>query len=209
MTAVWGPLGWMTLHSVATSYPEAPTLAERQLMASWLDMFRDTITCNYCRGHFTDLLAAYRSSFPNMLASRHEFAMFTFRAHNAVNRRLNKPIFNSVDECIATLQSNTKTRSARDYRISYLNHIARYWRTLQDLSGVLGVKKINEMRKIEGDYITPRDTQFQVTLRTDVVILPRDALEHVEPGPFVPRPTRLPSTSGILRLGLGGFRVRK
>ena len=36
-------MGWMTLHSVATCYPESPTQSEKDLMASWLDMFRDTM----------------------------------------------------------------------------------------------------------------------------------------------------------------------
>jgi hypothetical protein len=36
MTAVWGPLGWMTLHSVSTMYPEQPTQAEKTLMTTWL-----------------------------------------------------------------------------------------------------------------------------------------------------------------------------
>jgi hypothetical protein len=209
MTTVWGPLGWMTLHSVATCYPEAPTAAERQLMSSWLDMFRDTITCVHCKQHFTELLATYRTSFPNMLATRHDFVVFTFRAHNAVNRRLNKPIYNSVEECMETLRTNVKLRKAQDYRISYINHITRYWRTMQDVSGVTSTKKIAELKKIDIEYIQPRDTNFDVTLRADIVVLPRDALEKVEPGIFTPRPMRLPPTTGGLRLGPGGFRFRK
>lgn len=177
-------------------------------MSSWLDLFRDTITCVHCKQHFTEMLAAYRVSFPTILASRHDFAMFSFRAHNAVNRRLNKPIFNSVEECMTTLQSNTKLRSARDYRISYVNHITRYWRTMQDTSGVVALKKINEMKKIEIEYIEARDTGFAVTFRSDIVVLPRDALEKVEPN--VGRPLRLvPPTGSSLRLGPGGFRFQK
>ena len=100
MTAVWGPLGWMTLHSVATCYPETPTQTERELMYSWLDMFRDTITCPHCREHFSAMLQTYRATFPGMLNSRQDFALFTFRAHNAVNRRLRKPIQATLEDCI-------------------------------------------------------------------------------------------------------------
>ena len=177
MTAIWGPLGWMTLHSTACAYPETPTNSERELMNTWLDMFRDTITCPSCKGHFTDLLANYKKTFPNMLQSRHEFVMFTFRAHNAVNRRLNKPVYGSVDECMMTLRNNVKNRSAKDYRISYINHITRHWRTLQDVTGIVALKKINEMKRIEMEYVSLRDTNFTVNIRTDVVILPQNVLE--------------------------------
>lgn len=210
MTSVWGPLGWMTLHSVATSYSETPTQSERDLMYSWLDMFRDTITCPYCRDHFGSMLSAYRSAFPSMLNSRQDFAMFTFRAHNAVNRRLRKPLQSTVEECMATLQNNVKLRSAVDYRVSYLNHITRYWKGWQDITGMVALKKIGEMRKIESTYVQSRDTNFTVTLASDVVVLPKDALEHNEGVGPAPSPVVLPRDfSGQLRLTGGGFRLRR
>jgi len=211
MTAVWGPLGWMTLHSVATLYPESPSPSERELMYSWLDMFRDTITCPHCRDHFTALLANYRTSFPTMLNSRQDLALFTFRAHNAVNRRLRKPMFLTLEECMTTLQTNVKTRSAVDYRVSYVNHIARYWKSWQDITGIVALKKINEMRKIEATYFQPRDTNFNVTLVPDVVVLPRDALEkEVGEQSSIPRAVTLPTGNAPrFRLTAGGFRLRR
>lgn len=191
----------MTLHSVALSYPETPTQSEKELMRSWLDMFRDTITCPHCREHFTTMLTAYRAAFPDMLTSRQTFAMFTFRAHNAVNRRLKKPVYTTLDECMTTLKSNLKTRSARDYRISYVNHATRHWRTFQDITGIAALKKLNEMKKIETEYFMPRDTNCEAVLKQDVVVLPQDMLEKTtEPQPV--RPFRLSSSAGA-----GGFRI--
>lgn len=202
MTAVWGPLGWMTLHSVACAYPENPTQSEKDLMTTWLDMFRDTITCAYCKGHFTEMLAKYRSQFPGMLMNRHEFVMFTFRAHNAVNRRLNKPLYSSVEECLATLRHNVKSRSAKEYRNAYLNHILRYWRSYQDITGIVAVKKIQEMRRIDTDYVAERDTNFTIDIRSDIVVLPQSMMEKVEQS-TVARPvfTRNPT------IGAAGFRI--
>lgn len=168
----------MTLHSVASIYPESPTSSERDLMYSFLDMFRDTITCVHCRDHFTSMLENYRRTFPNMLQSRHEFVMFSFRAHNAVNRRLNKPLQMSVEECMGTLRNNIKTRSAKEYRDAYFAHIGRYWSTLRDVSGIVALKKIRELKKIEFEYLAARDTNFQVDIRSDVTVLPRDVLER-------------------------------
>jgi hypothetical protein len=181
-------------------------------MSTWLDMFRDTITCPSCKGHFTEMLATYRARFPNMMQSRQEFAMFSFRAHNTVNRRLNKPIYATLDECITTLKNNIKTRSARDYRVSYINHITRHWRTFQDVQGITALKKIVEMKKIEDDYIKPRDTSFNVPLFPDFVILPTGILERGgEPSAGPQRPSVRFSSGGPKRglvLGPGGFRIR-
>lgn len=178
MTAVWGPLGWMTLHSISTSYPIQPTSSEKQLMYSWLDMFRDTITCAHCKGHFTTMLGNYRVRFPNMLDSRQNFAMFVFRAHNTVNARLSKPVYATLDECMAILKKNIENRTAEDYRISYINHILRYWKTMQDITGVVAVKKVLEMKKIEIDYISRLDTKFDVELMNESVVIPRSWVEN-------------------------------
>jgi len=167
----------MTLHSTAFAYPDNPSPSERELMTTWLDMFRDTITCPSCKGHFTTLLANYRAQFPGMLQSRHEFVVFTFRAHNAVNKRLQKPVYSTVEECVATLRNIVKTRAAKDYRVSYINHITRHWRTFQDITGIVALKKIAELKRIEQEYIVSRDTNFTITTRPDVVILPQSMIE--------------------------------
>lgn len=221
MTAVWGPLGWMTLHSISTSYPEDPTPAEKHLASAWLDMFRDTITCPYCKEHFTEIYGNYRRVYPNFLNSRQDFAMFAFRIHNTVNRRLKKPIYESVAACMERLRENVKNRPARDYRTAYLTHINRFWRTLQDVTGLVALKKINEMRRIEAEYFTPKDTNFNVELQEANVIVARGVLEKEAPDSvprvFAPRaepppppdrvPSRMPTGVGF-RITAGGLRLR-
>jgi hypothetical protein len=171
-------------------------------MSTWVDMFRDTITCPSCKQHFTTILANYKAQFPNFLQSRHEFVVFTFRAHNAVNRRIHKPVYASVEACVETLRAAVRTRSAHDYRAAYLNHITRHWKTFQDVTGIVALKKLNEMRKIEVDYVSPRDTNFTPTIRSDIVVLPQDRLER-EAGQEAP--SRL-IFSGQ-RPGAAGFRI--
>lgn len=212
MTAIWGPLGWMTLHSVALAYSDSPTASEKTLMTTWIDMFRDTITCPSCRGHFSETLEKYRKIFPGMLDSRQNFAMFTFRVHNAVNRRLKKPVYASLDECMATLRNNVKTRHARDYRASYLAHITRHWNVHRDITGIVASRKIAEMRRIDAEYIQSRDTNFDYTPHPDIVVLPWDTL--TSSGREEPRssPFMMPSTAGVrtgLRITAGGIRLRR
>lgn len=202
MTAIWGPLGWMTLHSVAFAYPEAPNTSERDLMGTWIDMFRDTITCPSCKSHFTTVLSNYRAQFPNFLESRHEFVVFTFRAHNAVNRRIHKPLYTSVDACVQTLRSAVRSRSAREYRVAYINHITRHWKLFQDIQGIVALRKLSEMRKIENEYIGSRDTNFTVDIRPDIVVLAQDRLERP---PNQEAPSRM--SMSAQRTGAAGFRI--
>lgn len=212
MTAVWGPLGWMTLHSVSTIYPERPTQSEKDLMTKWLGFFTDTITCPYCQGHFREMHAKYRERFPGYLDSRQAFAMFAFRCHNVVNARLSKPVYGTLEECMTVLRSNLKTRTAQDYRISYVNHIMRYWSGIQDTHGITALKKVYEMKKIEIDYFGLRDTKFEVQLRDDGVVIPRQWVEHVPGGHPVETqaPRLMPRGNDQLRAGfrMQGGRMR-
>jgi hypothetical protein len=207
MTSIWGPMGWMTLHSVATLYPENPSSEERELMNQWIDMFRDTITCPSCREHFTGLLATYRQVFPNFLLSRQTFSVFSFRAHNAVNRRLQKPIHGTVEDCMAILTTNVKTRSAAEYRRAYLSHITRHWKTYQDISGISALRKIAQMNKIESEYCIARDSNFVVTLAPDTAVLPYGVIEKAPQESPVRASFRAPTRE--FRLAVGGIRIRR
>lgn len=136
--------------------------------------------------------------------------MFTFRAHNAVNRRLRKPMQLTLEDCMTALQNNVKSRSAADYRISYINHIWKYWKSWQDVTGIVALKKITEMRKIETTYVQARDTNFNVTLASDVVVLPRDALEKETETREAPQRISFANINpGTLRLTGAGFRIRR
>lgn len=203
-------MGWMTLHSVSTIYPERPTQTEKDLMTTWIGLFAETITCPHCREHFRSMVTAYRTKFPGYLNSRQDFAMFAFRCHNAVNARLSKPVYSTLDECMARLRENTKTRSAQDYRISYVNHLIRFWSTIQDTAGITALKKVLEMKKIELDYIGSRDTRFGVTLRDDGVVIPRAWLEPTPEGYPVetPQPVLRPNDATRAGFRMVGGRMR-
>ena len=165
---------------------------------SWLGLFTDTITCQHCRDHFRAMRLAYQAKFPNYLDSRQSFAMFAFRCHNVVNARLSKPVYATMEDCMAVLRGNLKTRTAQDYRISYVNHITRYWSQMQDTAGITSLKKVLEMKKIEIDYLGPRDTKFEVSLSDEGVVIPRSWVETTPGGhvPETPRPSlRMTDTS--------------
>jgi len=208
MTSIWGPLGWMTLHSVASLYPDAPTETERQLMITWLDLFRDTITCPSCQAHFAELLTNYRAQFPNMLYSRRDFLLFTFRAHNAVNKRIGKPIYPTVQACLDVLRNNVKFTKTVNFRISYVNRMTMHWRVFQDASGLAAMKRIHQIKKIEVQYMTARSNEFEVGIPEDDVVIaigpqPMLTLPNGQP---IPQPTI--AASGGSRMTMQGGRLR-
>lgn len=143
---------------MAHNYPESPSASEKALVSQCIELFRDTITCPTCEGHFTELLISYKSIYPYYLDSRTEFILFSYRAHNTVNRRLDKPIYHRVEECEEVYTKNITSRPAAEYRVAYLNHIQRYWASMRDMTGIAKLRKVLEMRNIEIQYWAPRET---------------------------------------------------
>jgi hypothetical protein len=208
MTSVWGPLGWMTLHSMASLYPDEPTGSEKALMNSWLDLFASTITCPSCQGHFQETLEVYRSRFPGMLESRAAFLMFTFRVHNSVNQRLRKPIYSTVAECFEVLRNNVKTRFATHYRQAYYAHITRHWKVLQDASGMAALRRIADMNKIEATYALARSNEFTELIPEGLTMIgkleaPPEGIQSRSMMPPSPLPNQKIGIQG------GRFRLRK
>ena len=185
-----------------------PTETERQLMITWLDLFRDTITCPSCQAHFAELLSNYRAQFPNMLYSRRDFLLFTFRAHNAVNKRIGKPVYPTVQACLDVLRNNVKFNKSVTFRISYVNRITMHWRVFQDASGLTAMKRIHQIKKIEVQYMTTRSNEFEIGIPEDDVVInigaqPMLTLPNGQP---IPQPTL--AASGGSRMTMTGGRLR-
>lgn len=195
-------MGWMTLHSVSLIYPETPTPYEQQLVSQWLDLFQACITCPSCRDHFAEMLGRMRALFPTMLRSRADFAEAMFRAHNTVNRRLDKPVYGTLHECMEVYRGNVKVRTARDYRYAYLTHIRQQWSLQRDALGIAALRKVGELYRIENEYWTPRDTgEIPVLNDAPVPPLPRQGGEASRS--VAPVPPRLPMrfVGGRFRFG--------
>ena len=157
MSKFWGPLGWMTLHSISLIYPESPTPTERYIANRFLDLFAETISCNDCKVHFKSMFTLYKLSNPEFLNSRQDFALFIFRAHNTVNRRLDKPIHTSVADCIRALKNATVHTSLAQFRQAYLNYLMGNWGRETTGDGAIAQRAVRELIKINNEYWSPRD----------------------------------------------------
>lgn len=159
-TKFWGPLGWMTLHSISCIYPENPTDEERVILEKFVELYRETITCPHCKSHFTAMLNTYRRKNPEWSSNRYHFFLFVCRAHNTVNKRLDKPIIPTIQDCITALKDATKINSGGVYRNSYINYLLQNWSKEFTGDGAINLGFTRQLKRINDEYFNPRDKGF-------------------------------------------------
>jgi len=170
MTKLWGPLGWMTLHSVSLIYPERPTPDEKRIAARFIDLFAESISCIFCKTHFMTIYTLYKSTHPQYLDSRQDFALFAFRAHNTVNKRLDKPRPSTVAECLQAIRDATKNTTLKQFRDSYLGYLTRNYNKEFSTYNLAMRHCVNEMVKINNEYWSPRElTSIPELTEADVI----------------------------------------
>ncbi|KAI5184333.1 mitochondrial FAD-linked sulfhydryl oxidase [Nematocida homosporus] len=80
---------WTLLHTIAAKYPAYPSREEKSNAIKLIDLLTKMFPCDECRTHFQALVR----SFPPQVNTQEEFATWLCQAHNIVNKRLNKPVF--------------------------------------------------------------------------------------------------------------------
>jgi FAD-linked sulfhydryl oxidase len=171
MTARWGPLGWLTLHSISANYPENPSYSDKLVLKKFIDMFAETISCPSCRVHFGSMYQTYIARNPFWWDSRAQLFTFICRAHNTVNARLDKPIIQTIRDSIDTLIMLTKNTSAKEYRNQYLSYLQRNWAS-PDAEGFMMSRSVREMIKINNEYWNLRETNFSVEIPEADIVRP-------------------------------------
>lgn len=179
MTAIWGPLGWLTLHSISVNYPEIPKLEDKAIVRKFIDLLAETISCPSCKSHFTSIYNTYTSQNLNWADSRYNLYLFIVRAHNTVNKRLDKPRPSTVAESLTMLQMATKLKAPSEYRNSYIKYLMNNWAREGGGEGMIQLGNVKEMRKINEQYWNLRETTFdnlefpESDILTDIVSTPR------------------------------------
>jgi hypothetical protein len=160
----------MMLHSVSLIYPVTPTAADMAIANRFLNLFGETISCNQCKVHFANIYSIYKSTHPDYLNSRQNFALFVFRAHNTVNKRLDKPIPKTVSECLSTLKIATAQTSFPQFRNAYLSYLTRNWSRDHTGEGRIMYGNVKEMIQINNQYWSLRDEPIPELEEADVTI---------------------------------------
>lgn len=152
MRKLWGPLGWMTLHSISALYPNEPSQDDKNTLKEFLNLFAETIVCPHCSAHFGEMFSIYRQRYPNWADSRINLFVFICRAHNSVNRRLDKPIIKTIEDCIETLRNNTLTTSSQEFRDKYFDYIRKSWIRDRTESTMYKITLCNNISRINQNY---------------------------------------------------------
>ena len=84
-----GHAGWSLLHTIAAYYPDKPTEHQQLMASNFLQSLGVLFPCHNCADDFSEYLQEH----PPTLSSRREFSLWMCNAHNAVNQKLDKPIF--------------------------------------------------------------------------------------------------------------------
>lgn len=208
MTSLWGPLGWMTLHSVSMLYPEAPSHTDKEILKRYMGVFRDSISCPYCHQHFKVMFQNYTTSHPEWNSSRFQFFLFVVRAHNTVNKRLSKPRLATVQECLDAYRRNTQINSGRVYRQKYIEYLIRNWGREMTGDGMMHMGETKTLRQITDDYWNRMTDE-----RTDTFDMNADVLAFIDE---TPSSRSIMSSTGILmsiptkhvNVGFRGGRLR-
>jgi hypothetical protein len=177
MTSYWGPLGWMTLHSASMLYSENPGPAEIMLMQKFIELFGETISCFHCKSHFLTMKRKYIAWNPRYLSSRRELMLFVFRAHNTVNKKLDKPVIQTVSDCIKTLKNANSYSDLKDVRAAYMSYLQKNWGQDYTADGLSLRKKVQELNKINNEYLNVRNIDWSYTFEDDVMFF----IEEVTP----------------------------
>jgi hypothetical protein len=136
-----------------------------------MGLFADTIACPSCKSHFLIMYNTYTSRNLNWADSRDNLFTFVCRAHNTVNKRLDKPIIQSIRDSIDTLHELTKITNATEYRRQYLVYLQRNWAS-PDAEGFMMSHAVREMIKINNEYWNPRETNFDISVEEADVLQP-------------------------------------
>ena len=207
MTSVWGPLGWMTLHSVSSIYPDNPSDDDKQIAKKFLSAFEETISCPSCKGHFSALVNTYRLRNPNWLDSRYDFFLFVCRAHNTVNSRLDKPRPKTLTESLQLFKNNTVHTSASGFRQKYIQYLISNWSKEMTGDSMMMMSRVKELKKINDEYWNLRDgnlDSFIILADTDVLTPVPEDPRRTNVGGNVPNFAVMPN----IRIGFQGGKLK-
>jgi hypothetical protein len=165
----------MALHSVSLIYPDQPSSSEIQVMRRFLELFGDTISCPTCKDHFRKMYAIYTARHPEYLNSKQDLAMFIFRAHNTVNKRLDKPVLTSVADCLENLKLNTVHTSMADFRHRYIQYLIRNWQKEGSGTAMIFRGEALEMLRINSEYFNLHEIDIH-----EIVLYEDNVVEYIE-----------------------------
>lgn len=91
MTKIWGPHGWVFLHSVTFGYPLNPTVEDKEKFKKFFELIGDILPCKFCRESYKDFIVDKENGTElndEVMKDRESFTKWFYEIHNAVNKKL-------------------------------------------------------------------------------------------------------------------------
>jgi len=87
-TKVWGPAGWIFLHSIVQNYPWNPTPQQKIYYRRFLSDVGQVLPCRYCRESYQKFAEDLNDK---ALQNRKTLTKWLYNLHNKVNKKLGIP----------------------------------------------------------------------------------------------------------------------
>ncbi len=89
----WGPSAWNFVHTVSFAYPEEANDEDKERVYAFLQAFARVLPCKKCREDWQEFMNNNLISSTSVhLTGRSSLSRFLVKAHNHVNKKLNKGI---------------------------------------------------------------------------------------------------------------------
>jgi len=86
----------MSIWQQLTSYPDSPSIQERQEMDQWIRATAALLPCKMCQEHFWAHINSPR--YGKALESRTKLFLFFFHVHNDINARTGRPVMSPLEQ---------------------------------------------------------------------------------------------------------------
>jgi len=88
-TRVWGPAGWLFLHSIAQNYPWKPTEEQKVNYYNFFKLTGNVLPCRYCRESYQQFISEPGTTLTmSSMDSRKTLVTWLYKIHNKINKKL-------------------------------------------------------------------------------------------------------------------------
>jgi hypothetical protein len=149
-TTFWGPYFWKTLHYIALSFPNEPSLEIKNNARALVNSLQFLLPCEFCRNHFSENIKIYPLT-DEVLSSKVNFYLWIHNFHNIVNIASGKKEM-SLEDSLLTLYDPEHISKCR---INFELNVNPNNITLADFVNLLNSQ--NLIKKIKSHKISIKD----------------------------------------------------